>query len=1051
MPLQLPVSWQLPELTQINRLPARATLHPFATASQARTRDQSKSPWVRSLDGDWKFKLYDTPGSVPANAVSPKTKDTKWDTLPVPSNWTMHGYSAPHYTNVPMPFKNDPPHVPEANPTGVYRRTFKLPKDWQGRRTVIHFGGAESVLYVYLNGRFVGMAKDTRLPSEFDITDFVKPGVNHVTAIVVQWSDASYIEDQDQWWHGGIYRETFLYSTDQAYIADVFTRGGLDATHAHGELELDIKLGFTREPQDVYALTAQLLGPDGKPALKQPLTGNLDKHFTYHENTLRLGAKLRNVKRWSAEEPNLYTLVVSLHKAGKSGKPAGKPIEVTATRVGFRTVAIGERELLINGQPVMIRGVNRHEHDDSTGKALSTESMVRDIVLMKRHNFNAVRNSHYPNDRRWYELCDEYGLYMIDEANVETHHNYSTLCRDPRWERSFFERGRDMVLRTKNHPCVIIWSLGNESGYGENQNVMADWIRAYDPTRPLHCEGTVKPGWFQGGFADAPGSYRASDLVPPMYLGIPQMIEWAKTTKDTRPFIQCEYSHAMGNSNGTLKEYWDAFEQYHGLRGGFIWEWVDHGIKQVTDDGEAYWAYGGDFGEAIHDAEFVCDGLVGPDRRPHPAMAECHKLKQPAGFGAVDLKAGRLQVTNKDYFTDLSKYAFDWQVEVDGKRAARGALAVGPVKPQQSKTVKLGYALGELPTGQEAFVTVRARMAGKTPWCPKGHVVAWEQFALPIASAAVAKRVPAQRLSLDDKAAKAVIRCDASGLEVVVNKKAGRIEQIALGGAPVVTAGPTLNAWRGPTSNDGVKGKAEQWKARWKPLGRWCNMGIDKLKPGKATTAVKRDRDGGVAVTIDQAWTTRGHIAGDPEAKVVSHGIAHRHVYRITPGGAITCRNTFEIADSLTDLPRIGVIMTVAPGFERLAWFGRGPGESYPDRKVGTPVGLYKQTVAEQYVPYIVPQEHGSHTDTRYLTLSSDAVTLRADPARPLTFNASHFTPADLTRAYQTYDLTPRPEVTLCLDAAHRGLGTASCGPDTLEPYRLGAGRYTLAYTLSFG
>lgn len=1050
MPLQLPVSWQLPELTNINRLPARATLHPFATAAQAKTRDQNKSPFVQSLDGDWRFKLYPKPEAVPAKAVSPKTADANWDTLPVPSNWTMHGHSKPIYTNVQMPWANDPPRVPEDNPTGVYRRTFRLPTQWKDRRIVIHFGGAESVLNVYINGRFVGMAKDTRLPSEFDITDFVKPGVNHVTAIVVQWSDASYIEDQDQWWHGGLYRETFLYATDQAFIADVFARGGLDATYTHGKLEVDVTLGFTREPEDVYIVTAELLDPAGKPALKKPLAGTIDKNFTVHENTLRLSAGLRNVKRWSAEEPSLYTLVVSLHKAGADGKAKGKPVEVTTTRVGFRTVTIGQRELLINGQTVMIRGVNRHEHDDTTGKALSTESMVRDIVLMKQHNFNAVRNSHYPNDRRWYELCDEYGLYVMDEANVEAHHNYATICRDPRWERAFVERGRDMVLRTKNHPSVIAWSLGNETGFGQNHVAMAEWIRAYDPTRPLHYEGAVRENWQQGGMSEEPGGFSSNDIIGPMYLPIPEMIAWAKTTTDTRPFILCEYSHAMGNSNGCLAEYWDAFETYHGLQGGFIWEWVDHGIKQTARDGEDYWAYGGDFGEVLHDAEFVCDGLVSPDRTPHPSMAECHKLQQPVGFEAVDLKAGRLKVTNKDYFTNLSKYAFEWSIEVDGKRAQGGRLSVGAVKPQQSTAVKLGYRLGDLPTGAEAHLTVRATMASKTPWCPKGHVVAWEQFKLPVESAI--KPAPKRRpgaVNVKRNKRTSVVTADANGLRVVVDHAAGRLGKVTLGEVPVLDAGPTLNVWRGPTSNDGVKGKSEQWTARWKPLGRWCNMGVDQLKPaGSPTITLREPRAGGCVISIDQRHQCTGHAHGIPDQPRVTHGIDHRQQITLTPEGALRFNHTFVVDDTLTDLPRIGVIATGAAGLDRLTWFGRGPIETYPDRKAGAPVGRYRQTVAEEYVPYILPQEHGHHTDTRWAELAGDA-RLRIDSAKPFGFSASHFNPDDLTKAYHTPDLQPRDTVALCLDAAHRGIGTASCGPDTLEKYRLKAGRYTLAYTLS--
>lgn len=1053
-PTQAPPIWQLPELTQINRLPMRGTLFPFATRSSALRRDPARSPWVAGLNGDWKFKLFDRPEDVPASAVSAKSRDGRWDTLPVPSNWTMHGYSAPIYTNIKMPFENDPPRVPDENPTGVYRRAWRLPKGWSGRRVILHFGGAESVLAVYVNGVFVGMAKDSRLPNEFDVTHAVHAGTNQIAAMVIRWSDASYIEDQDQWWMGGLFREVFAYSQADASIRDVFARASLgdNPRAGRGRLEADVTLGFTSEPRDTYAVRVELFDAAGKPVLKGPLGGAIDKHYRLHRNIVRVAADLGRIKPWSAESPTLYTLAVGLFRADAKGSPVGKAIEYTACRVGFRDVAVRDRQLLINGEPVMIRGVNRHEHDDTTGKALTVDSMVRDIELMKRHNFNAVRNAHYPNDPRWYDLCDEYGLYVIDEANVEAHDNYDTLCRDPRWTRAFFERGRDMALRTKNHPSIILWSLGNESGYGENHDAMADWIRRYDPTRPLHYEGAGRVTWKQLGLG-MDGGERVTDVVCPMYPPVADMIQWAKTTDDHRPYIPCEYQHAMGNSNGCLKEYWDAFERYHGLQGGFIWEWVDHGLCQTTDDGQTWWGYGGDFGESIHDAEFVCDGLVAADRTPHPAMAEVKKLQQPVGFAMPDAQAGKVAVTNKDRFTDLSWLTFDWRVEVDGVSKAKGRAEVGGLRPQRTRTLTLKLDRAAWGGGGEAFLTIRARTRGRTAWCPRGHVVAWEQFALPIKP----KREAADRsprcggVVIRDRKRSAVLTCDTNALTVTVDKRTGRLGEAALAGIPVLLAGPTLNIWRGPISNDGVKGKPEQWHAEWKPLGRWCNAGLDRLKIDAVETAVRSGRGGGAVITTRHRWVCRGRVGGMRRAKTTTHAIEHEQVVALAPDGSLTFRNTFDVAPTLPDLPRLGVMWALPPGFERLSWFGRGPGESYDDRKAGMPIGLYRQTVAEQYVPYVVPQEHGNKVDVRWFELASDdGSRVRVSGVKPMSFSASHYTPRDLTDAYHTTDLVARPETVVCLDVKQRGLGTASCGPDTLDKYKVRPGRYKFAYRVDF-
>ncbi|MEM9418598.1 MAG: glycoside hydrolase family 2 TIM barrel-domain containing protein [Planctomycetota bacterium] len=1041
---RFPVFWETPELTHTNRLPGRSPLTPYSTLASANRNDAAKSPWVQSLDGDWKFKMFDRPEVVPASAVKPGAKDSKWGKIPVPSNWTQHGHGAPQYTNVQMPFENTPPNVPKENLTGVYRRTFKIAPDWDGRRIVLHVGGAESVLCIWINGTFVGMSKDCRLPSEFDVTPFVTKGKNHIAAAVIKWSDASYVEDQDQWWLGGIFREVLLYSQEHAYIEDVFARAHLNPDNTSGQLDVDVKLNFTTMPEKTYHVVGTLTDPSGKAIKTLKADHIIDKQYGRHCNATAMAASFRKVLPWSAESPSLYTLVVSLHEDDGKGKPKTRAIEHVSCKVGFRRVEVRDRKLLINGQAVMIRGVNRHEHDPVTAKALSTESMVRDILLMKQHNFNAVRNAHYPNDRRWYELCDQYGLYVVDEANVEAHANYDTICRDPRWHDAFVDRAMNMVKRTKNHPSIILWSLGNESGYGENHDAMATWIRAYDPTRPLHYEGAVRNTWKQIDTAMEPIGRHVTDIICPMYPDLEELIKWSTLDRDDRPYIPCEYQHAMGNSNGCLQDYWDTFEKYDGLQGGFIWEWIDHGIKQATADGEEFYAYGGDFGEKIHDSEFVCDGLIGADREPHPAMADCHKVQQPVGFALANAKRGRLNITNKNYFTDLSWLSFRWVIEVEGKRVAAGTMKPAKILPQKRAAVTLDYDLTALPEG-EAFLTVEALSAKKTDWCPKGHRVAWEQFALPAPAKkrSVKPAAPKVKQPVEVNETKRNIRvsCAATGIELKFNRSKGQLKSLSVNGEALITEGPKLNLWRGITSNDGVKGKPEQWDAEWKPLGMWNRAKL--FKPVLAQTAepmIELKRGGVVAVTLHHQWVFDGR---DDDASVV-----HQQVWTLRPTGELHVDNLFDIDKRLPDVPRVGVIFTAAKGLEQLDWFGRGPGESYSDRKTGKAIGRFRSTVKDEYVPYVLPQEHGLKADVRWCALSGDKRSLRFEADKLMYFSASHYTPDDLSKAYHTYDLKPREDVTVCLDAEHRGLGTRSCGPDTLDKYKVFPGTYRLGFTI---
>ncbi|MBN2583616.1 MAG: DUF4981 domain-containing protein [Planctomycetes bacterium] len=1028
--------WEQPELTSLNRLPMRATLWPHKSAAAARSLDVGKSPWVLSLDGRWSFRLFERPEAVrPADlgVKSPKG----YGTITVPGNWTMQGYDKPHYTNVVMPFANTPPTVPDENPTGVYRRTFDLPAGWSSRRTVLQIGGGESCYYVYLNGRFVGMSKDSRLPAEFDLTPHVKTGRNVLAVMCIRYGDASYVEDQDHWWMAGLYRSVRLYSTDHCYIEDLFARALLNKSdYRTGRLSVAVKINFDRPPtlDEVHTIEAMLFDAGGRAVLRKPLAGTVSPSYRESYYECALATTLRSVKPWSPEVPNLYRMVVTLKDA------RGRAIEHTGCRIGFRTVEISDRKFLLNGRQVLIKGVNRHDHDPDTGKTVSREAMLKEVRLLKQFNFNAVRTSHYPNDPAWYDLCDEYGILVLDEANIESHANYATLCRDPRWSDAWFERVSRMVLRDKNHPCIFGWSLCNESGYGENHDRAAAWVRAYDPDRIVHNEGSIKPRWDQGPPNQyGPGGERANDFLNPMYPSIADAIKVGRAGKDKRrPFIMCEYAHAMGNSCGCLKEYWDAIDTYEGLGGGFIWDWIEQGLRKTDPKtGREFWAYGGDFGDEPNDVDFCCNGMIMPDRTIKPQMWEFKKLVQPVGIAAKDLKTGRLTVTHRDAFRDLDWLEGHWQLTVDGRRAAKDKLPRLKVAPRKSQVVRLALPRVAMKAGQEAHLRISFHARRKQAWCDKGHEVAWEQFALPAESTGhLAAPSPCGALTVFSGRTAAV---GSRGLSVTVDPKAGRLVGLSIEGRLLIAAGPAFNLWRGPLDNDGVKGRKDQWSTDRKPLGRWMNAGYDRLTVRTLKAEVK-ERGGVLTVSNAERHTPR---SGKGSFEVAN-------TYRIRPDGVVLCRHVIGFADGMTDPPRLGVRLTAAAGLERLTYLGRGPWETYPDRCYAGDVGLYEQTVDEQYFPYIVPQETGLKTAARFFALcdaNGTGVQFQAI-GRPVAFSALHYTPDDFTAACHTCDLERRDETTVLIDAVHRGLGTASCGPDTLAKYQIVPGHYVLSYAI---
>lgn len=1039
-------TWTTPELLQLNRLPMRATSTPFPGPDLARTLDREKSPWFLSLDGPWDFHLAPRPEAVPENFFTEDfhaARDQGWSPLPVPSNWTMHGYDYPHYTNVQMPFPHEPPSVPVENPTGLYRKRFHLPADWQGRRTVLHVGGAESVLYVWCNGTFVGLSKDSRLPAEFDLTPFLRPGSdNLITAAVIKWSDATFIEDQDQWWMGGIHRECFLYSTGPVHLADIFAQPGLSADLKTGLLNVEVMLGFPDQPEPGWAVSLELLDSDGKNGLtRQPL-------HRFEAQDLQAGAanrlrhlfsfKLPKPKLWSAESPHLYTLVTTLTS------PSGEVIESTACRIGFRRIEISDRQLLINGQPVRIHGVNRHEHDPDSGKVVSRESMRRDALLMKLHNINAVRTSHYPNDPFWYDLCDELGLYVIDEANLESHAFNHYLCRDTRYAPAFLDRGLRMVERDKNHPSIILWSLGNESGYGPNHDGMAGWIRQRDPSRPLHYEGVMNRNWQIG--------HLATDIICPMYASIDQITAWARDTSspDQRPLILCEYSHAMGNSNGSLSDYFAAFDSHPGLQGGFIWEWVDHGLRKRTEDGRSFFAYGGDFGDQPNDINFVCDGLVDADRTIRPGLLEYKHLCQPVRVRVKNGKKLIFEIFNRQWFTSLSWLRGTWELTLDGVEVAGGTLPPLRTKARQTEKIRLKPLLPPLAPGQEAHMTFRFYANESTQWCEAGHELAWQQVDLPKSAFPRTSRrtTPPPLVTLSSPVAceahESCLRFSAGPGTFHFDCGSARWSSIRIGDRLLALEGPLPQAWRAATDNDGLKinwlQKKETAHDRNKPLGRWIQAGLPEIK--------------WKGILLKSGPTPEGNwlLETEETGNCAAGNLVIRLKYTITPQGLLHVVATFKVSKKFNDLPRLGLQWKLPAGFEKLSYYGNGPWENYSDRRASAVLGRYHSTVTDQYVPYTVPQEHGNRTGVRWVMLADEdgfRVLAKSDH-HPFEMSASHYTVENLYQAAHTTDLRPIPETLLNLDVAQRGVGTGSCGPDTLKAYQIGPGTYSLQTTLHF-
>ena len=992
--------WENPEIVERNREAPHCTLIPYPDEGRAAKCDREASPFFKSLNGRWKFKYSPNPNSRPVDFHRPDYDDSSWDEIDVPSNWEMKGYGRPIYTNVQYPFKPDPPKVPhDDNPVGSYRRKFEIPESWWGRQVFIHFDGVCSAFYLWVNGRMVGYSQGSMTPAEFNITRYLKKGENVLAVEVYRWCDGTYLEDQDFWFLSGIYRDVYLFCSPNVHMRDFFVRCDFDEGYRDAMLLVTVKVhNYSPVEAGPHAVKLTLIDADGRPVeLRSVSGGEIDHIPAYGEKIVEISAVVEKPEKWSAERPYLYTVVLSLSDG------SGRVIEAESCRFGFRKVEVKGCKLFINGVPVLIKGVNRHEIHPDLGRAITEEVMLQDILLMKRFNINAVRTSHYPNHPRWYELCDEYGIYLIDEANVESHGVRNAVPdSDPRWLKACLDRMAGMVERDKNHPSVIIWSLGNEAGRGTVFEEMAAYARKVDPTRPIHYEQQNE----------------VADIDSRMYPHVDQLVEIGRSKRD-KPFLMCEYAHAMGNAIGNLKEYWEAIEAYEPLIGGCIWDWVDQGLRKrvKTEEGKEvwFWAYGGDFGDQPNDGNFCINGILTPDREITPKLWEVKKVYQYIKIEPVDLLKGVVRVKNGYSFTNLNEFEIRWSLSEDGKVLAEGRIDPIDLAPGESVELTVPFERPELKPGAEYWLRVSFHLREDKPWAPKGHEVAWEQFKIPfdVPPKPVMKidEMPDLSLSEGDD----LIIIEGEGFSVELDKATGLIVSLAYNGKEIFVSGPKLNAFRAPTDND-------VWIR-----DKWYEVGLNSLEAELRGIEVRRLSPKAVRIVTELIYRGKGDA-----------GFEHICRYTVYGNGCVHLDNRIKPFGELPVLPKLGLIAVLRGDYENLIYYGRGPHENYIDRKASADVGLYRSTVTDQYVRYVRPQENGNKEDVRWAALldgSEEGLLVVADELMCIT--ALHFSPEDLDRAQHIHELRPREEVFLCLDYRQCGLGNASCGPPVLEKYRL--------------
>ncbi|WP_141504582.1 glycoside hydrolase family 2 TIM barrel-domain containing protein [Paenibacillus luteus] len=983
-----------PEIFRLNRLDAHVSLMPFDTVEEALEGTHSKSSNYLTLNGQWKFAFATKAESRIANFYEADFDHSDWDSITVPAHWQLQGYDYPQYTNVRYPWDGNedikPPFAPTAyNPVGSYARTFTLPESWDGKPVFISFQGVESAFYVWLNGELVGFSQDTFTPSEFDLTPYLTAGENKLAVEVYRWSDASWLEDQDFWRMSGIFRDVYLYTTPEAHIYDFFVKTELDDQYRDAELIIDTKLlNYFVKPLGNFTLEASLYDANRNALFESPLS--LQTKIDGEDLTAaQLRTAVSNPLKWSAENPNLYTLILSLKLED------GTLLEAISCKVGFRKFEIKDGLMEINGKRIMFKGVNRHEFSSDTGRAINEADMRKDAELMKLYNINSVRTSHYPNHPLWYKLCDEYGLYVIDETNLETHGAWTYGQQElgetvpgsrPEWTGAVLDRCNSMFQRDKNHASIVIWSLGNESFGGDNFIKMHDFLRDADPSRVVHYEGT-----FHYRKSDA-----ASDIESHMYTN-PQGVEHYALNNPQKPFILCEYSHAMGNSCGGLHVYWELFEKYPVLQGGFIWDWIDQSIRVTDADGVVKMMYGGDFGESPHDGNFCGNGIIFADRTVSPKLQEVKKVYQNAKFEAVDLKQGKLTVTNRHLFSALDQFTLAWEVAIDGISLESGKVEASTA-PETEEALTIPYKLPQLANAsQQAVLTIQLLLKEQTIWAEAGHEIAFEQFVLPATVAPVVGRA-AEKPAIQVEETEKLLQVSGEQFTLQFNLADGSLASYAWNGSERLQKGLAPNFWRAYTDNDRGN-KHHERCATWRGAGAERELRGISWEVAASTVTVR--------VQYSLPTTAESLLS---------------MIYTVSGDGTVDVYEELQPGQGLPEIPEVGILFQMPAQYDQITWYGKGPEDTYWDRQTGGKLGLYTGKVQDQLVPYIRPQECGNKMDVRHALVTNDmgeGLVLKGAPHFEL--NVLPYTPSEL-EANDHLHLLPESDKTV-VRVNHKQMG----------------------------
>jgi beta-galactosidase len=1034
--------WEDPLVCGINRDPARATAYSFNTVKDAITCDRSNTDRILFLNGTWDFYFAIKPSDAPADFY--KSRVSGWDKIQVPSNWELKGYDIPIYKSAVYPFRPvNPPHIPEDyNGTACYQRTFKIPPGWKNMNITLHFGGVSSAFKVWLNGKFLGYGEDSFLPSEFNITPYLQEGENILSVQVIRWSDGSYLEDQDHWRLSGIQREVMLLAEPRLRIADFHWQAKLDKLYRDAVLSIRPRIeNLTGEDVIGYKVKARLYDKYNKPVFKKALERSVESviNEVYPRlDNVKFGLledTVMNPGKWSDECPNLYTLVLSLEDKD------GNLLEAKSCRLGFRSIEFSEDDskLLINGKLTYLYGINRHDHHPVKGKALSREDILKDVLTLKRFNFNCIRTSHYPNDPYLYDLCDRYGIFIIDEANLETHGLGGKLSNDPLWTHAFMERSTRMVLRDKNHPCIIFWSLGNEAGRGPNHAAMAEWIHDFDITRFVHYEpaqGNHRvEGYIDPSHPDYPKDHPHRiqipvdqyyvDMVSRFYPAIytPKLL--AEQPGDNRPVFFSEYAHSMGNSTGNLKEFWDIFRSTRRLIGGCIWDFKDQGLTKKDTNGTEFYAYGGDFGEKLHDGNFCINGIVAPDGRPKPAIYECKRVFQPVEFEMVDVNKGLIKIINRHSVKSLDDYTATIYIREDGNIVASSELPAFNLSPGRDTVISINTYLPEIKPDCEYLADIRFTLSENIPWADKGHEVAACQFALTGIPKIKNAGMEYPSLTMEENETSYIL--SGKNFRLSFDKSNGALNSYIWNNKEQI-ASPLLPDFSRPlTDND---------RRAWKPhikLKEWYEPGLELQ-----------------SISFDQS--VQGMIKVKSNYILLEGKAAQQILYTLNGDGVLKIDYSLNPSRGLPNIPKVGMQCGIIREYDNIKWYGRGLLENYIDRRSGFDAGIYSQSIYEFMEPYIMPQENGNRTDVRWMFLSGpgdEGILVVADSL--LSMSAWLYTEENINEARHTNELKDAGLITLNIDLIQMGVGgndSWSYAAQPLEKYQIPAKPYSYTFYL---